>query len=124
MAFSIRGCGRAAALHSTQDPHLFLAEYKTEDGETVHDDAEEFIQWLEDNPDATLEIITNSVLTSDNFPAQSVIDMETSPRLYMPPEMREQPEAEGWVVRPDGLSHTLDETLIGLFAANWVRAQT
>jgi putative cardiolipin synthase len=90
MTFSIRGCGRAAALHSTQDPHLFLAEYKTEDGETVHDDAEEFIQWLEDNPDATLEIITNSVLTSDNFPAQSVIDMETSPRLYMPPEMREQ----------------------------------
>ena len=33
-------------------------------------------------------------------------------------------ETEGWVVRPDGLSHTLDETLIGLFAANWVRAQT
>ena len=47
-------------------------------------------QWLEDNPDATLEIITNSVLTSDNFPAQSVIDMETAPRLYLPPEMREE----------------------------------
>ena len=42
------------------------------------------------DPDATLEIITNSVLTSDNFSAQSVIDMETSPHLYMPPEMREQ----------------------------------
>jgi hypothetical protein len=33
-------------------------------------------------------------------------------------------EAECWVVRPDGLSNTLDETLIRLFAANWVRAQT
>ena len=71
-------------------PYLFLAEYKNEDGEIVADEAEEFIQWLEDNPDATLEIITNSVLTSDNFPAQSVIDMETAPRLYLPPEMREQ----------------------------------
>jgi phosphatidylserine/phosphatidylglycerophosphate/cardiolipin synthase-like enzyme len=71
-------------------PYLFLAEYKNEDGEIVADEAEEFIQWLEDNPDAKLEIITNSVLTSDNFPAQSVIDMETAPRLYLPPEMREQ----------------------------------
>jgi phosphatidylserine/phosphatidylglycerophosphate/cardiolipin synthase-like enzyme len=71
-------------------PYLFLAEYKNEDGEIVADEAQEFIQWLEDNPDAKLEIITNSVLTSDNFPAQSVIDMETAPRLYLPPEMREQ----------------------------------
>jgi hypothetical protein len=49
-------------------PYLFLAEYKNEDGEIVADEAQEFIQWLEDNPDAKLEIITNSVLTSDNFP--------------------------------------------------------
>ena len=71
-------------------PYLFLAEYKNEDGEIVADEAEEFIQWLEDNPDATLEIITNSVLTSDNFPAQSVIDMKPRPCTYLPPEMREQ----------------------------------
>ena len=56
----------------------------------VNDEAEGFRQWLDEHPDATLEIITNSVLTSDNFPAQSVIDMETAPRLYLPPEMREQ----------------------------------
>jgi len=69
-------------------PYLFLAEYKKKNGQIVNDEAENFRQWLEDHPDATLEIITNSVLTSDNFPAQSVIDMETAPRLYLPPEMR------------------------------------
>ena len=71
-------------------PYLFLAEYKNSSGELVRDEATEFRQWLQEHPDATLEIITNSVLTSDNFPAQSVIDMETAPRLYLPPEMREQ----------------------------------
>ncbi len=71
-------------------PYLFLAEYKKKNGQIVNDEAENFRQWLEDHPDATLEIITNSVLTSDNFPAQSVIDMETAPRLYLPPEMRKQ----------------------------------
>lgn len=71
-------------------PYLFLAEYKNRNGELVKDEAEEFRRWLEEHPDATLEIVTNSVLTSDNFPAQSVIDMETAPRLYLPPEMREQ----------------------------------
>jgi phosphatidylserine/phosphatidylglycerophosphate/cardiolipin synthase-like enzyme len=71
-------------------PYLFLAEYKNKNGEIVNDEAENFRQWLEEHPDATLEIITNSVLTSDNFPAQSVIDMETAPRLFLPPEMRRQ----------------------------------
>ena len=70
-------------------PYLFLAEYRNKDGELVTDEAEEFRQWLRDHPTATLEIITNSVLTSDNFPAQSVIDMETAPRLLFEPEMRE-----------------------------------
>jgi phosphatidylserine/phosphatidylglycerophosphate/cardiolipin synthase-like enzyme len=71
-------------------PYLFLAEYKNKDGKIVNDEAEDFRRWLEEHPEANLEIITNSVLTSDNFPAQSVIDMETAPRLYLPPEMREQ----------------------------------
>jgi len=70
-------------------PYLFLAEYKNKDGELVTDEAVEFRQWLKDHPTATLEIITNSVLTSDNFPAQSIIDMETAPRLLFEPEMRE-----------------------------------
>lgn len=71
-------------------PYLFLAEYKNSKGELVKDEAVEFRRWLEEHPDATLEIITNSVLTSDNFPAQSVIDMETAPRLLLPPEIRDE----------------------------------
>jgi len=71
-------------------PYLFLAEYKNKDGEIVDDEAKNFRAWLAEHPDATLEIVTNSVLTSDNFPAQSVIDMETAPRLLLPPEIREE----------------------------------
>jgi len=71
-------------------PYLFLAEYKNKDGTIVKDEAENFREWLKSHPDTSLEIITNSVLTSDNFPAQSVIDMETAPRLLLPPEMREE----------------------------------
>jgi phosphatidylserine/phosphatidylglycerophosphate/cardiolipin synthase-like enzyme len=71
-------------------PYLFLAEYKNSKGELVNDEAENFREWLESHPDTTLEIVTNSVLTSDNFPAQSVIDMETAPRLLLPPEVREE----------------------------------
>lgn len=71
-------------------PYLFLAEYKNSAGDMVKDEAENFRQWLAEHPDSMLEIVTNSVLTSDNFPAQSVIDMETAPRLLLPPEVREQ----------------------------------
>jgi phosphatidylserine/phosphatidylglycerophosphate/cardiolipin synthase-like enzyme len=71
-------------------PYLFLAEYKDKDGEIIVDEAEAFREWLESHPDTTLEIISNSVLTSDNFPAQSVIDMETAPRLLLPPEVRDE----------------------------------
>lgn len=71
-------------------PYLFLARYKTRDGELIRDEAEEFREWLDEHPERSLEIITNSVLTSDNFPAQSIIDMETAPRLLLIPEMIEQ----------------------------------
>jgi len=71
-------------------PYLFLAEYKNKNGKLVNDEAENFRTWLAEHPDTTLEIITNSVLTSDNFPAQSVIDMETAPRLLLPPEVRDE----------------------------------
>ena len=70
-------------------PYLFLARY-TQGDEVVQDDAADFHAWLKAHPDTRLEIITNSVLTSDNFPAQSIIDMETAPRLLLPPDMREQ----------------------------------
>jgi putative cardiolipin synthase len=67
-------------------PYLFLAEYRNKKGVIVKDEAEAMRQWLTDHPEATLEIISNSVLTSDNFPAQSVIDMETAPRLLFTQE--------------------------------------
>ena len=75
-------------------PYLFLAEYRNRDGELVTDEAEDFRRWLEEHPDTTLEIVTNSVLTSDNFPAQSVIDMETAPRLLLDPDSFEPGEEE------------------------------
>lgn len=71
-------------------PYLFLAEYQNKEGDVIVDEAEAFREWLATHPDTTLEIITNSVLTSDNFPAQSVIDMETAPRLFLPPDVREE----------------------------------
>ena len=71
-------------------PYMFLAEYKKEDGTLVKDEAVAFREWLEQDPEHTLEVITNSVLTSDNFSAQSIIDMETAPRLLLTPELREQ----------------------------------
>ena len=78
-----------AKLFRIVSPYLFLAEYKEKGGKVVLDEAKQFREWLTEHPEATLEIITNSVLSSDNFPAQSVIDMETAPRLLLPPEMRE-----------------------------------
>jgi phosphatidylserine/phosphatidylglycerophosphate/cardiolipin synthase-like enzyme len=45
---------------------------------------------LDDDPERTYEVITNSVLTSDNFFAQSVVDMDMAPRLLLNEEMIEQ----------------------------------
>lgn len=70
-------------------PYLFIAEYYDKDGELVFDGAKAVHEWLDKHPNGRLEIITNSVLTSDNFFAQSVIDMELGPRLLLSPELRE-----------------------------------
>ena len=70
-------------------PYLFLAEYKTPTGKVIMDEREGLYQWLNEDPERTIEIITNSVLTSDNFFAQSMIDMDMAPRLLMTPEMVE-----------------------------------
>lgn len=71
-------------------PYLFLAQYRDEDGQVLMDEAQAIRDYLEANPEAEVEIITNSVLTSDNFSAQSVIDMDTAPRLLLDPKLREQ----------------------------------
>lgn len=70
-------------------PYLFAAEYYDKDGELVFDGAKAVHEWLDKHPNGRLEIITNSVLTSDNFFAQSMIDMELGPRLLLSAELRE-----------------------------------
>jgi phosphatidylserine/phosphatidylglycerophosphate/cardiolipin synthase-like enzyme len=70
-------------------PYLFLARYKDRDGNIIVDEATAMRAWLEEHPQAQLEIVTNSILTSDNFSAQSIIDMDTAPRLLLDQETRD-----------------------------------
>ena len=69
-------------------PYLFTAQYEDEEGNVFFDGAKEMLRVLEEYPELSFEIVTNSVLTSDNFFTQSVIDMDTAPRLLLPPEMQ------------------------------------
>jgi phosphatidylserine/phosphatidylglycerophosphate/cardiolipin synthase-like enzyme len=70
-------------------PYLFASEFYDEDGNEVLDGARNLHRWLEADPERSVEIITNSVLTSDNFPAQSVIDMNMAPRVLLSKELQE-----------------------------------
>lgn len=70
-------------------PYLFIAEYKDKEGKVIYDGANKMLTALEEHPELSFEIITNSVLTSDNFFTQSVIDMDTVPRLLLTPEKRD-----------------------------------
>jgi len=70
-------------------PYFFAPELYDSDGNEILDGARDLHRWLEADPKRSVEIITNSVLTSDNFPAQSVIDMNMAPRLLLPPELQE-----------------------------------
>jgi len=69
-------------------PYLFVPRYVDDEGKIFHDGVVEAHNWLEAHPSNRIEIITNSVLTSDNFLAQSVIDMDLAPRLLLTPELR------------------------------------
>ncbi len=71
-------------------PYFFVAKYYDRGGNEIFDGANEIFKYLENNPESTLEIITNSVLTSDNFFTQAVIDMDTAPRLLLSPELSER----------------------------------
>jgi len=70
-------------------PYLFLARYEDKDGNIVVDEAAAIRAWLDEHPQARVEILTNSVLTSDNFPSQSIIDMDTAPRLLLDQKTRD-----------------------------------
>jgi phosphatidylserine/phosphatidylglycerophosphate/cardiolipin synthase-like enzyme len=70
-------------------PYLFAALYKDKDKNVTLDGAKEILQWLEDDPDRKLHIVTNSALTSDSVFTQSVIDMDLAPRLLLTEELHE-----------------------------------
>ena len=69
-------------------PYLFASEFTDSSGNVTYDGAAEALELLDRHPDMVFEIVTNSVLTSDNFPAQSVIDMNMAPRLLLPEDMQ------------------------------------
>ena len=71
-------------------PYLFAARYYGPDGEVLLDEAQAIRDFLEENPRRTYEIVTNSVLTSDNFFAQAVVDMDMAPRLLLDDAHRER----------------------------------
>ena len=77
-------------------PYLFLPEYTTRSGEVLFDGKDALDAWLDEDPERRIEIVTNSVLTSDNFLAQSIIDLDMAPRLLLSDEMRELWEADTW----------------------------
>ncbi len=77
-------------------PYLFAAQYRDKDKNIVLDEAKDLLKWLDDHPDRTLDIVTNSVLTTDNFFTQAVIDMDLAPRLLLSEEFQ-----EAWLRKPE-----------------------
>ncbi len=69
-------------------PYLFSGQYYDEEGELIYDGAQETLAWLSENPDMKIEVITNSVMTSDNFFTQAIIDMDMAPRFLLTPELQ------------------------------------
>jgi len=70
-------------------PYLFAAQYTDKDKNVVLDEAQDLLKWLNDNPDRTLDILTNSALTSDSVFTQAVIDMDLAPRLLLSQELHD-----------------------------------
>lgn len=93
-------------------PYLFAALYKDKDKNIVLDDAANILKRLEDNPDLTINIVTNSVLTSDNFFTQAIIDMDLAPRLLLSKEFQ-----VWWLEKPE--KSELNPELVE--SEDWVR---
>lgn len=68
-------------------PYAFLAKYNSPGELNFYDGREEIKKWLDEDKERTIEVISNSVLTSDNFMAQSIIDIDSVPRALLPPEL-------------------------------------
>lgn len=71
-------------------PYLFVPKMERDDGSIYHDGSTDLHEWLDAHPDNRIEIVTNSILTSDNFFAQAIIDMDTAPRLLLDAETKER----------------------------------
>ncbi|MCY9853969.1 phospholipase D family protein [Vibrio mediterranei] len=71
-------------------PYLFLQSDLLKDEGVIDRDLNIALSWLEQDPERSIEVITNSVLTSDNFFTQAVIDMRTVPSLIMQDETLKQ----------------------------------
>ncbi len=69
-------------------PYLFSGLYYDDEGNVIYDGAKETLEMLSRNPDFRLEVITNSVMTSDNFFTQAIIDMGMAPRFLLTPELQ------------------------------------
>ena len=69
-------------------PYIFSPQYKDKNGKIIYDGAKALQSFLNKFPNIRVEIITNSILTSDNYFTQSVIDMDTAPRLILPEALR------------------------------------
>ncbi len=69
-------------------PYIFVGKYYNDDGEVIYDGANTVRDYLRDRPDARIEIVTNSVMTSDNAFTQAIIDLDMAPRLLLTPELQ------------------------------------
>ena len=85
---SARKKGLKKARFQIVSPYLFIPQYRDPQGNIVHDGAKQIIKAVDDNPGFSIEVVTNSILTSDNFHTQSIIDMDTAPRLLLTEEQQ------------------------------------
>ncbi|KAA3633940.1 MAG: phospholipase, partial [Proteobacteria bacterium] len=71
-------------------PYLFFVRFWDGPGDPAIDEARYLREWVEGDPRRRIEIVSNSVLTTDNHLAQALIDMEMAPRLLLDDELRER----------------------------------
>ncbi|TDG12799.1 phospholipase [Seongchinamella unica] len=103
-------------------PYLFSGKYRNKHGETVYDGAQSMLEYLQQHPTASFVIVTNSVMTSDNFFTQAIIDMEMAPRFLLTPELtkawqssREKGEFNPAVVGSEEWQQAIDHPQIFIY---------
>lgn len=94
-------------------PYLFFARFPPRDESPIVDEARALRQWLDADDRRRLEIITNSVLTTDSALAQAIIDLQMAPMLLLPDALLQRWQESLW----DG---RIDEDLVTSEA--WKRA--